>query len=157
MAKNHKLTGISYDEYPYMIGNLLVIQMKPLYISYQTDDHEAFKKLKQQLEATESFTDNFSIIHRPDVSSMKKRQLKGEIKELIEKAHGIIFILGPETRESPWLDLEVKIAMKADKRGVIVHIPHSRPSYTIRLHGSKVPTIEWDLQKIIEKLNELFL
>jgi hypothetical protein len=125
---------------------------KSLFISYVYEDVEHRDKLKSWADR-KLFGENCHVTYeRKDCRQQGELAIKRELEAMIQGAGAVILLLGQNTHNHYWVSFEIELAIKKNKKCLVVRIPGTtggKPKYL--LTHTEIP---FDVNKIKAALTQ---
>ena len=96
---------------------------KSIFISYVYEDKK-YRDLLKEWGSKKLLGENTQItFERGDYRAKGKKAVKEEILSMIQGATAIVFLIGQNTHNHPWVNYEVECALSKNKKILLVRIP----------------------------------
>lgn len=101
------------------------VKMKNVFVSHYHEDEESIRKLKELLGDTCQLR-NYSVTSEKFNNAQNDEYIKSLLRPLIKAAGTFICLIGEKTKDSDWVDWEIRQAAKQGKRIIGVFCNGSR-------------------------------
>lgn len=119
---------------------------KSVFISYVYEDKEYLQKLKEWGQKRLLGNDIVITHERKDCRSQGDTAIREEIKSMIQGAGTVLFLIGQNSHNHPWIKYEADCALSKNRKIVLIRIPETTGGKPKIL--SKYSEITFDVNKI---------
>ena len=113
---------------------------KSVFVSYKWEDKKWVAKLKSWADKN-LLGENVRItVERADYRMEGKAKIRQELKLMIQGASCVLFLIGQDSHNRPWVDYEVDLANQYRKKIVLVRIPETtgKPPVKLRKYAIQI-------------------
>ncbi len=123
--------------------------MKNVFVSYNFKDQEVVHTVQNM--AGQFSGGNFAKFElTKNVALQGDAAIDQEIRRVMNSCDSVLFVIGNNNHNSPWINREVELAISADKRLVLTRLPGTTGGPPARLAGH--PIAEWKPNKLADAL-----
>ena len=127
---------------------------KKIFISYNFKDKQFAGSVKSFFQKQGGKCQGSPVYVTNDVSAGGSDAIDAEIKRVMKPCEAILFIVGDNSHNSPWINREAKLAISLGLGLVAIQIPNTHGGIANELKEVKVPFVEWDHDTLCHALNK---
>ena len=123
-----------------------------IFVSYNFNDREIGHSIKSMSsENGGQVTGEFVFVS--GVSSTDSREIYNNIKDIISSCNKVLFVVGNNNHNSPWINKEVDLAISKGLEIFVVRIPGTYGGIPNNLPSYKYSEIVWNGYSLARELN----
>lgn len=132
-------------------------ERKRVYLSFRHTDKDKVNALRAQAKQENSTLDFIDMSLQTPFNSENAEYIKSGIRSRIQQSSATLVMVSDNTYESEWVNWEVQETLNQGKRVIAIDV---RSSSKVKMPDSildnrtKIKTVRWDHQEIMNALNE---
>ena len=128
---------------------------KKVFISFNFKDSAIAKNVKPFFNNQGGKCQGKPVYVENDVSDQGDKAIDDEIKSVMSSCDAILFVVGDESHNSPWINREAEIAISQNLGIVAVQAPDTIGGVPNEIKENNVPLVNWDKDALCNALNKV--
>lgn len=128
---------------------------KKIFVSYNFKDREPAHNVRPFFNRQGGRCQGEPVYVENDVSAQGEAAIREEILRILEPCVGVLFVVGDDSHNSPWIDWEAKMAIRRGLPMVAVQLPNKTGGMPNRLKDLEVPFVAWGQETLCDALNRI--
>ncbi|HET7230620.1 MAG TPA: TIR domain-containing protein [Longimicrobium sp.] len=125
-----------------------------VFISYKFTDREVAHTVHNFFQYQSGKCDGEAVFVTEDVGSEGETAIKAEIKRVMETCHIVLFVVGDNSHNSPWINYEAQLARNWKKPMLAVQASGTNGGVPNEI-ADQVDEVEWSQSTLCSALNAL--
>jgi hypothetical protein len=125
-----------------------------IFVSYNFSDRIVNELVQNMMKKTLKHLDGEIVFVVDDVSYNGSTAIAWEVASLMDDCDAVLFILGENPHNSPWLDHEVEFAMSKGMSILLTQLPQTKAFIPDLLANTNSVKVGWDANEIIACMNQ---
>lgn len=125
---------------------------KLIFVSYNFRDHGIARSVKTFFQEQGGQCEGRPVFVEGDLSHMGDAAIDEEISRVMALCVGVLFVIGDNNHNSPWIDREAELALSRNLGLVAVRAPHTTGGLPNRI-SQQVPLVDWSHDTLCNALN----
>ena len=127
--------------------------MRNVFVSYNFRDHASARSVKTFFQAQGGRCQGTPVFVEGDFTPLGDEAIDQAIIRVIDGCVAVLFVIGNDNHNSPWIDREAELAISRNMSLVAVRLPETTGGLPNRLAGRSIPFVEWGHNALCDALN----
>ena len=125
-----------------------------IFVSYNFSDRIVDELVQSMMRKALKHLDGKIVFVTNDVSYNGPSAIAWEVARLIDDCDAVLFVLGENPHNSPWLDQEVECVMSKGIPILLTQLPQTKAATPDLLANTNCVKVTWDANEITACLNQ---
>lgn len=124
-----------------------------IFVSYNFKDREIAHNIGKFFQSEGGKCQGKPVFVKNDLSKQGKKSIDKEIQSVIAGCSAVLFIIGDNNHNSPWINREAELSISMGLKSVAIRYPDTTGSLPNVLKKCEIPFVEWDQSSLSNILN----
>jgi hypothetical protein len=124
-------------------------------VSYNFTDRELVHTVPNYFHTRGGGCDGRAVFVTNDVSAEGPKAIDAEIRRVIDTCVGVLFVIGDDVHNSPWINREAELAISRPLEMVVVRLPETTGNVPNKLKSLGLVPLPWGQDPLCDAINKI--
>lgn len=124
-----------------------------IFVSYNFDNHATARNVKTFFQQQGGRCQGRPVFVEGDLSLKGDAAIDAAILRVMEPCVAVLFVVGDDDHNSPWIDREAQVALSRNLGVVAVRVPNTSGGLPNRIARLDIPFVSWGQDTLCDALN----